>query len=71
MGFCIFGIGVFFSVLTLTGAIPGARTGGVGEWIIVWSGGVIGLAFLLGLIFVRPLALRSIMRAKNNTQTSK
>lgn len=74
-GFCIFGGGALFSTLNILGFISrnGLRAGNgsasVWEWSLIGIGGVIGLAFLTGMIFVRPLALRAIKRAKNGQQT--
>lgn len=75
LGFCIFGGGALFSTLNIFGFIArnglraGNGTASVWEWSLIGIGGVIGLAFLVGMIFVKPLALRVILRAKNAQQT--
>lgn len=75
LGFCVFGGGALFSTLNILGIISrnglpaGNGTASVGEWSLIGIGGVIGLVFLAAMIFVRPLALRAIKRAKNGQQT--
>lgn len=72
LGVCIFGGGALFSTLNIFGIIscrglrPGDGTASVLDWSMIGVSGVIGLAFLAAMVFVRPLALRVILRAKTS-----
>ena len=74
LGFCIFGGGALFSALNIFGFISrnglkaGNGTASVWQWSLIVLSGLVGLAFLAAMIFVRPLALRVILRAKNRAR---
>jgi hypothetical protein len=66
----VFGGGAISTFLAINGVIPGTLASSV-IGLGVWLGGVIGLAFLLALIFVRSMALSSALRAENGVQARK
>lgn len=65
LGFGIFGGGAAMKIfLTLNGLLP---EGNGADWAGYWVSSAIGFAFLMGLVFVKPVALRVTMhyREKN------
>jgi hypothetical protein len=61
--------GAALNILIINGLIHGDTTGTVWSWVGVWIGSVLGFSSLLGVIFLKPLALKfiAISRAKNVT----
>lgn len=71
LGFVVFGGGAIMTLSALNGAIPGTLASITLGWAGVWLGGFLGAACALGMVFIKPLALKWIMlsRAKNVSAT--
>jgi hypothetical protein len=59
--------GAVLNILVINGSIPGNGTDDVWNWARVWVGSIVGFLSLLGMVFLKPLALKFIAsaRAKN------
>ena len=64
LAFFMLGGGSLIHLLSINGFVPNGRAGNVWDWASILIGGAIGLASLLGLVFVKPLALKWIMLSR-------
>lgn len=69
LGLIVFGGGAIMTLSALKGAIPGTLASITLGWAGVWLGSVLGFSALMGMIFLKPLALKfiAISRTKNVT----